>query len=398
MEGGEDCRETMESRFARPSQMRSKILRNVAIGVTLAACLLWVGSQPTAAPGDLSQSHELILNVTALDDRGDPVTDLTREELQVFDDGKPQSIVTFVPGAAKPVAETPPSATVIFYDLLNFNNRNREYVSTFIVKALQPLETADTVYLYLLTDRGEIFPVHGFPETPPAPYLQTTRGASGENSAPPPWTRQIKPLLDQAIQKVYGIRPVNDRDKGFRAATTFSALSVLQQAFVPIPGPKSIVWISSGVTNWPNYQYGCKDMIITEEAGSYVAGKCTDTCREQVKCIDYEPFLQHFSTELARTNTLMYTAENLPEGAMPPTDRGSSADTLRQLADLTGGRMYTGTNMDAAITEAIKNARGRYRISIATANPNGKHHKLRVTCTRKGVRVEGPRGYFADKS
>ena len=112
-------------------------------------------------------------------------------------------------------------------------------------------------------------------------------------------------------------------------------------------------------------------------------------------CIDYEPFFQHFSAELSRTNTLIYSAEDLPAGAMPPTNRGTSEDTLRQLADLTGGRLYTGTNMDKAITESMKNARGRYQIAIAAPAPNGKHHKLRVTCARKGVRVEGPRGYFA---
>ncbi len=376
------------------------MLRRVALGMMLAGCTLCIRSKPFGAPSSPPpQSHDLILNVTALDERGDPVTDLTSDEIRIYDDGKPQSISTFVPGAAKPVAETPPAATVVLFDLLNFNNQNREYVSTFIVKALEHLETADTVYVYLLTNRGEIFPVHGFPDSPPAAYLRTTRGAGdGKSGAASPWTVQIKPLLDLAIQKVYGIRPEDERDPGYRAATTFTALNALQQAFGPIPGPKTIVWISSGVSNWPDYAYGCKDMIITEDAGSYLAGKCTDICRRQTKCIDYQPFFQHYSIELARTNTLIYTAEDLPQGALPPDTRGTSEDTLRQLADLTGGRMYMGTKMDNAITDAIKNARGRYQISIATANRNGKHHKLRVTCTRKGVRAEGPRSYYADKS
>jgi VWFA-related protein len=376
------------------------MLRKVALAVMLTACGIWWQIPPAASPADtLPQVHNLILNVTAVDDRGDPVTDLSRDEIQIFDDGKPQSIVTFVPGAAKPVMETPPPATVILFDLLNFNNQNREYVSTFIVKALEPLETADTVYLYLLTNRGEIFPVHGFHETPPPTFLMSTRGArEGESAPTPPWTRQIKPLLDKAIEKVYGIRPESERDVGYRAATTFTALNVLQRAFVQIPGPKTIVWLSSGVTNWPDYFYGCKDMTMTDDTGSFLAGKCTDICRRQTKCLDYEPFFQHFSAGLARANTLIYTAEDLPQGALPPNARGTADDTLRQLADLTGGRMYMGTNMDRAITEAIKNARGRYQISIAAANPNGKHHKLRMKCARKGVRVEGPRRYFADKS
>jgi VWFA-related protein len=324
------------------------------------------------------------------------VTDLARDDFQIFDDGKPSAIAAFVPGAAKPVAETPLPATVVLFDLLNLNNVNRGYISTFVVRALEPLERAETVYLYLLTNRGEIFPVHGFPQTPNMAFLPPSRGTEpGQTAAIPPWTRQIQPLLDQAIQKVYGIRPVDDRDPGYRAATTFTALSLLQQAFCVIPGPKTIVWITSGVTSWPDYPHGCKDMSITEDSGTYVAGKCTNKCRGQAKCIDYEPFLQHCSAELNTSNTLIYTAEDLPAGTLPPTDRGTSRDTLRQLADLTGGRLYPGTNMDTAITESMKNARGRYQIAIAAPAPNGKHHKLRVTCARKGVHVEATKGYFA---
>src|SRR5579863_6487542 len=112
------------------------MLRRVALGMMLAGCTLCIRSKPFGAPSSPPpQSHDLILNVTALDERGDPVTDLTSDEIRIYDDGKPQSISTFVPGAAKPVAETPPAATVVLFDLLNFNNQNREYVSTFIVKA-----------------------------------------------------------------------------------------------------------------------------------------------------------------------------------------------------------------------------------------------------------------------
>jgi hypothetical protein len=60
--------------------------------------------------------------------------------------------------------------------------------------------------------------------------------------------------------------------------------------------------------------------------------------------------------------------------------------------------MYTGTNVDKAISDAVKNARGRYQVTIAAPAANGKHHKLRVTCARKGVHVEAPRGYWSTES
>jgi hypothetical protein len=176
------------------------------------------------------------------------------------------------------------------------------------------------------------------------------------------------------------------------------ALSKLQDAFAVIPGPKSIVWITSGVTNWPDYPHGCKDMTITDASGSYVGGKCTANCRRLSKCVDYEPFFQHFSSVLNHTNTVVDAAEDLPQGALPPNNRGTAVDTLQRMADLSGGRLYPGTNIDKAILEAMKNGRGRYQISIAAPAANGKYHKVRLTCARKGVRVEGPKGYFADQS
>ena len=250
--------------------MNGRALNIMAFGMMLAATACVAQSQsPTAPAADLAHARDVVLNVTTLDGRGDPVTDLTRDDFQIYDDVKPQAIVSFQPGAAKPAAETPPPATSTLFDLLNSNNMNRDYVSTFIVRALEPLETAETVYLYLLTNRGEIFPVHGFPQTPNMAFLPPSRGTeAGQTAAIPPWTRQIHPLLDQAIQRVYGMRPVDDRDPGYRAATTFTALSMLQQAFYVIPGPKTIVWITSGVTNWPNYPHGCKDMSIAEDAGT----------------------------------------------------------------------------------------------------------------------------------
>ena len=136
---------------------------------------------------------------------------------------------------------------MILFDLLNSNGLNRDYISTFIVRSLEPLETADTVFLYLLTNHGELFPVHDFPLPQQMPVLPRARGPEAPGSAAtPPWTKQIHPLLDEAIQKVYGFRPMDDRDPGYRAATTFLALSKLQEAFMAVPGPKTIVWITSG--------------------------------------------------------------------------------------------------------------------------------------------------------
>jgi len=260
------------------------------------------------------------------------------------------------------------------------------------------LETADTLYLYLLTNHGDFYPVHPIPPPQQAVVLPPVRGTeAGQPPPAPPWTRQIHPLLDQAFQKVSGFMPAEGRDPGSRPAATFRALNELGEVSRRIPGPKTIVWITAGVSNWPTYPYGCKDINFPEGPGSFLAGKCTDQCRRMVKCVDYAPFFQHFSAELRRTDTLIYAAEDIPTGSIPSNSRGTPEDTLRQLTNLTGGRMYTGNSVDKAIIQALQNARARYELAYASPHSDGKYHKLRVTCARQGVHVEAPRGYFGDQ-
>jgi hypothetical protein len=101
-------------------------------------------------------------------------------------------------------------------DLLNSIPNQREYTS-LIIRVLEPLETGDSVYLYLLTNHGDLYPVHAL-RTPPAGH---------------PWTMQIHPLLDRAIQDVYGIRPMDAKNSGIRTAATFQALGELGAQLLP---------------------------------------------------------------------------------------------------------------------------------------------------------------------
>jgi len=133
------------------------------------------------------------LNVVAVDSRGAPVADLTRNDFQVTDSGKPQSIAFFRHregglSAAPPLAPNEVSnrsaanvsrATVILFDMLNQKFETRGTTANYLVQALQSLESPDFVYLYLLTVNGSLYPVHGLP------------GVEGETGPPggEPWTR-----------------------------------------------------------------------------------------------------------------------------------------------------------------------------------------------------------------
>jgi len=281
------------------------------------------------------------------------------------------------------------------FDLLNTFAGQRENSVTLLSHALEPLEQSDSIGLYLLTNHADLYPVHALSVQQPAAAHPT----GNQKPDDPPWTRQTRLLLDRAIQKINALRIKDYQDQGFIAAATFMALGHLGDAFMKIPGPKAIVWITRGAPNWVDYPYGCKDAMFSDGSSTYLGGRCGSDCTRRAavaKCIDYTPFLLHFSANLTRSDTMVCTVMIDPESAIFSKDRGRPRDTLEQLADVSGGQFYLHGEIEKAIDQSQKDIRVRYQLAYDTPVPNGKYHKLRVECSRKGVRVVAPEGYYSE--
>jgi hypothetical protein len=74
-----------------------------------------------------------------------------------------------------------------------------------------------------------------------------------------------------------------------------------------------------------------------------------------------------------------------------------SIDTLDQFAQMTGGRPDAGKDIGGSLRQAISDTRTSYEVGFypAAASWDDKFHKLSVTCTRKGVRIQAKTGYYA---
>ena len=323
------------------------------------------------------------INVVALDSHNQPITDLSRDELRISDNGKPQTVV-FFRHRDESLAAAPtlalnevsnrgrgnvPRATMILFDMLNERFGTRGSSASRLVHDLQSLESAEYLYLYLITLDGKLVPVHGLP------------GAEGEADAPgaAPWTKDAKPLLDRAFRTYTQIRPIDDLDPTYRVMLTYGALGAAANELARAPGRKSLVWLTDGVP-------------IALGPNSSDTGES----------VDFTPQLRQLSETFDRTGVAIYPARQVmmgsPDSMGPAGSTGlGSMDTLAEFADLTGGRPDAGKDIAAAVRQAIVDARTSYLAGYypPPVNWDDKFHKLRVTCTRKGVKIQAKTGYYA---
>ena len=386
--------------------------RQWVLGGVLAALACVAAGQHREHERAKPASHLVDLNVVALDSRGEPVRDLTGDEVEVFDNGKRQTLAWFRHLESAPRQRPALAAgqysnrgagnlghpVVILFDQLNQVMGDRGYTANAIVHSLEPLENSSDLYLYLLTVDGQLYPVHALP--------------SGELRETPaaPWTRDIHPLLDNALRAALRTRPV-DIDIFARIDLTYKALAAIATRMEAIPGRKNLVWLSHGVP------------ISLSGARTYDG-----------QPVDFTPMLRGLGDALDRSHVAIYPVQLSAPGMDPnsltqstvgaaPSRLGAggrggglglgsgdgnpagvgqgsgvgSEDTMQEFAGLTGGRSKGSNDIGEAIRQAMADARSSYQIAYDTEPQpwGGKYHKLRLVCSRKGVRLQSKTGYYA---
>ena len=338
----------------------------------LIAAMLLCASAAAGSSNQALPTPLLKLNVVALDAHGQPVTGLTSADFQLLEDGKRQDIaflrftgdrVVLVkprPGEYSNRAGAAWHATVILIDLLTDRIMSDSVMGREVADYLKSVESSEGLYLYMLTARGELYPIHPLPK----PDTELTPSAE-------PWTRNINSMVQTALKGLVGIKPVDDRDTQHRFDVTTNALRDLGSQMGEISGRKNLVWVTHGL---PIIGYS-----ISAQAQ-----------------VDFTGPLRWFCEELERAQIVVYTVGQSTAGAAAAVGTSSTA-SLAEFTELTGGRGYVSDNAGGAIQQARTDSRANYEIAYypSSLNPDGKHHKVRIVCARKDVRLQTEQGFYA---
>ncbi len=325
------------------------------------------------------------LNVVAVDSNQQPVTDLTQNEIQITDEGRNQPVVFFRHVNDKPPALPSPGpgeysnggrararhATVILLDLLNQRVTTESLTANLIVRQLSTMEEPGDLFLYALTLDGKISPIHGLDGTEP--------GANPQDSAQKgeAWTHRIKPLMDEAMRSLQKVRPGDTNVLNVRIDLTLKALMNIGGQMSAYPGRKNLVWITDGIP-------------------FAIAASHSQTG----SAIDFTTQLRQVGDRFAKAQIAIYPVPQFMLGSADAVNGDlNSIGALNILAGITGGRPDASSDIGKAVQQAMRDLRSGYQIGYYPSDDSwdGKFHDLRVTCTRKGVRIQTRTGYLASK-
>jgi VWFA-related protein len=434
----------------------------LAAAVVLHARVLQ-GQDPRPAPGVTFQVevNYVDVDVVVTDDQGRFVTGMTRDDFEVFEDGRPQKIDTF---SMVDIPLTKPTELVVEGRTVRADTQtNREpfdgrvYVivlDDIDVSAMRSVPVKDAARKFVREHMG-------------ANDLAAVVYTSGRKDAAQEFTTN-RELIVAAIEKFQGQRMrslsldrldsyyqriaygynqgnvpesgtgnINSQDaaghgrvsdpteleRGFRAVSVLDTLKNTAEFLGSVRGRrKAVLFFSEGIDYPIRDVFGAHDATVviraTQDAISMAA-------RANVNFYTIDPRgLAGMTTDFMESAglasgagtpgpVLLVPGTNTPVSGVTGASGGVfnvqdelmqefrlSQDTLRELAEQTGGLAAVNTNNVVPAFERIVDANSRYYV-LGYYPPNhprdGRFHKIEVRAKRPGLRIEARRGYASPR-
>jgi len=373
------------------------------------------------------------VNVVVQDKKGEAITDLVRDDFDVTEQGKAQTISAFSIESnqnAFGLAEAlPPNTfsnmpsrsgasqnlTAILFDTLNTPIADQAYAKREVLRFLQQIRPRDRVAVYGLSTSLQV--IHDFTGNSEALAravdhyrIRSSREQTGsiaavedktwlaENEQEAKIIAAMDAFLNSSSQLIanYYIER--------RTTITLQALETLANHLAFIPGRKSLVWVSAGFP----FVYGSNTMRLNQ-------------LTEGMK--NFSEVLARTARSITNANVAIYPVDAralMGSAAINPsssaalvtnTARQASAidtqamdevlashSTMQELADQTGGRAsYDTSDVQGSIRRALEDSRVTYTLGYYPSDTrfDGKFRSIKVSVKRPGVQLKYRRGYFA---
>ena len=375
----------------------------VATAALAGAAALSLRAQDQPAPTFRAGTTLVEFTIVVRDGKGNPITDLTKDEIVITEEGQPRTVEFFrfdgappqpAPNALPPGHftnrfETAPNAarhiTAILVDGMNtFTVKQGTFlftqasIRTQIRDYLDGLPPHTRVGLFLL-GRDVVDVVHDFTDNlaslkAKAEKMELVRGEPTlvAGHRPPDFARSSASGSSEAAEarglaaaaEAKGTALQNEVVQVKRVDLTLPALEALGDHLARFPGRKNIVWVGNG---------------MPIRLGRRGAAR------------DFEERMRSTAQRLATQGVALY-----PVSSRLSTE--SVKESLNLFADVTGGRVTLTMNdpIEGLKTTAL-DQRAIYSLGFyAVAPPDNKWHPITVQVKRPGVTVTHRQGYLSE--
>jgi VWFA-related protein len=389
-----------------------------SLGLLLIATLAIYGQAPDRP---VLRSTTRLVQIGVVVHKGDgPATGLTKDDFQIFDNGKEQRVATFSGGEPSVIsngstgsngptgAATPrvfsnraergaKGLTVVLLDALNTVPGEQQNAKTQVVRCLSQLENNNSLALYALGNR--LLVLHDFTNdtahlrqlleqyrSGALPTIDLNPARSGLTPSP---ATAGTPLDRMAADANLEVSAYNSR---FRTQLTISALQAIAKHLKDIPGRKNLVWISSG--------FPVNIATVSPTAAPYNESFQAETKNLARALTDADIAVYTVQTggltNISALNANVGRTSRRPQAGTNPLPMAPASMTT--LADWTGGKAYYNTNdLGNALQHALSDAEATYSLGFYPAEEtlDGKFHEIRVKVKARANDVRYRRGYFA---
>ena len=410
------------------------MMKSLRLSLPVALAAVWVLSAQVPQPAPQAQPQQPIfrtgvnlvrVDVIVTDGKGGPITSLTKDDFEVFEDGQRQTVDSFklVEVSQVPSADAEPARPIrtlddqeseaqrpdvrlfaILFD--DYHVRRGASMSVrpplirFIQQQLSPLDMVTLMY----------------PLTP-VTDLTFTRNRESLVSA-----------VEQFVGRKHDYQPRNELEERYayypaatvemiRNQVSLSALKGLVTYLGGVrEGRKAVILVSEGYTN--NLPPQLSDPIAAFPGLNNPARRRPGTDDESARAdtarffnnVDIYTELREVYDAANRANTAIYALDprglaafeyDINEGVGLQRDQAQlkdTVDTLRILADETDGRAIVNSNdLDTGLRQIIRDSSAYYLLGYySTGAPSdGKFHEIKVRVKKPGVQIRARKGYWA---
>jgi VWFA-related protein len=372
------------------------------------------GQATSATPTFKSTTRVVLVDMVVTDRNGKPVHDLKAQDFSVLDGGKAQRIVAFDEQrsdatAKPPLALTLPdnvytnyvtrsesgALTVLLFDSLNTSPLDLAYARNQMLDFLRKLPPGKRVGLYTLGSQLRM--VHSFTENSneliaSAQRLSTRTHQAYSNAKE--FSAAINELKEsrlnpQAFAEIAGVLGEEYRGKlELRARYTLDGFTQLAHALAIVPGRKNVIWVSAGLPF---------DISGNADEWQKVAGLLAAN-RIAIYPVDARGVVFLGADGQVTGSEAFSEAQDYETMSGQGEENTGILDTLRTVAETTGGRAYINHNdLEAALLDSMQAGSNYYTIAYRPAGVewNGQFRKIEVKTARPHVKLLYRSGYYA---